>query len=83
MVPTLALCKVDGSIDKTFGVNEKVATDFTGGSNWANALIIQADGKLVMAGRADNDFALARYNNPSIKGNLLFQNLRAKYYPGS
>jgi uncharacterized delta-60 repeat protein len=50
-----------GDIDAAFGIDGKVITDF-GASAWGRSLVIQPDGKLVMAGFADGDFALARYN---------------------
>jgi uncharacterized delta-60 repeat protein len=62
----------DGSLDHTFGTGGKVATDFFGMEDEAQAVAIQPDGKIVVAGRAaiaavtegviDFDFALARYN---------------------
>lgn len=51
----------DGSLDPTFGTSGKVTTDFPGGGD-ANALAVQADGKLVAAGVTGGDFALVRYN---------------------
>ncbi len=63
--PTSALA-APGALDSTFGTGGKVTTDFGGLFDWANALVRQPDGKLVIAGYssagdADN-FALARYN---------------------
>jgi uncharacterized delta-60 repeat protein len=58
----------NGNLDQSFGTGGKVTTDFTGssGGDQANALVVQADGKLVAAGFAGGpegtDFALARYN---------------------
>src|SRR5262245_495481 len=40
----------DGSLDTTFGNNGKVATDFSGLGDRANALAIQSDGKIIVAG---------------------------------
>src|SRR5262249_29179472 len=58
-----------GSLDTTFGGTGKVTTDFAGGSDYAAALVLQPDGKLVAAGQAqanpqntDSNFGLARYN---------------------
>src|SRR5207249_1412839 len=57
-----------GDLDSTFDSDGRVTTDFAGNSDVPFALAIQADGKLVVAGRAftgtltKNDFALARYN---------------------
>jgi uncharacterized delta-60 repeat protein len=58
----------DGSLDKTFSGDGKVRTDFGSSSHdEANAVAIQADGKIVVAGRSvvsifNPDIALARYN---------------------
>jgi uncharacterized delta-60 repeat protein len=51
----------DGSLDTSFGSGGKVTTDF-GGFDGANAVSIQADGKIVAAGVGGSRFALARYN---------------------
>lgn len=55
-----------GDLDPTFGTGGKVTTDISGmaNANQANALVVQADGKLVAGGLAStgaSDFALARY----------------------
>jgi uncharacterized delta-60 repeat protein len=63
----LARYNPDGTLDRQFGAGGKVTTDFFGDSDGANALVLQADGKLVAAGPAftgggsNPDFALARY----------------------
>lgn len=62
----------DGALDTTFGANGKVITDFGGEGSLAQAVAIQPDGKIVVAGENwvtldagrhpfDSDFALARY----------------------
>ena len=56
----LARYLVDGTLDISFGGDGRVTTDF-GGNDAGNALALQGDGTLVVAGRADQDFALARY----------------------
>lgn len=63
----IALARYDpaGALDPTFGGDGKVTTDFSPGQDLANALAVQADGKLVVAGRTDGSggrFALARYD---------------------
>lgn len=63
----LARYNHDGSLDPTFDGDGKVTTDFAAGSEGAEAVAIQADGKIVVAGSASfsggvSDFALARYN---------------------
>jgi uncharacterized delta-60 repeat protein len=56
----------DGSLDNTFGINGAITTDFGNGAI-ANAIALQADGKIVLAGLANtktaNEFGIARYNN--------------------
>src|SRR5919198_1971008 len=59
----------DGDLDPAFGVGGVVMTDFNNSTDIANAVALQADGKLVVAGTTytDNDFsgedfAIARYN---------------------
>ena len=54
----------DGSLDTAFNANGRVVTTF-GASEFAGALALQPDGRLVAAGGSntagDRDFALARY----------------------
>jgi uncharacterized delta-60 repeat protein len=61
----LARYRRDGSLDKTFGSDGRVTTDFSGYGS-ANALVIQPNGKIVVAGHGVDssfaDFALARYD---------------------
>jgi uncharacterized delta-60 repeat protein len=66
----LAACGDDGTavgdrLDTTLGTNGKVTTAI-GGQDFATAVAIQSDGKIVVAGYslngANDDFALARYN---------------------
>jgi uncharacterized delta-60 repeat protein len=58
----------NGTLDPAFGLNGKVTTNFTvGEADGANAVAIQADGKIVAAGfdsrsNGTRRFALARYN---------------------
>jgi uncharacterized delta-60 repeat protein len=63
----LARYKSDGSLDPTFGSGGKVVTDLGTGNDSAEALALQPDGKIVVAGHAlasagNFDFAVARYN---------------------
>jgi serralysin len=61
---------LDGSPDRSFGLNGVVTTDFGGGGAFANAITLQLDGKIIVAGWAYtgaqgsdyHDFAIARYN---------------------
>jgi uncharacterized delta-60 repeat protein len=61
----LARYKTDGTLDLTFGRDGKVTTGFAAGA-FANAVAVQADGKILAVGAAnlasgDLLFALARY----------------------
>src|SRR5215467_16259526 len=60
---------VDGDLDPAFETDGKVLTDFDHSTDIANAVAIQADGKLIVVGTtyqnndfSTEDFALARYN---------------------
>jgi uncharacterized delta-60 repeat protein len=64
----IARFNTDGSLDESFDGDGKVITDFFGDHNSANAITIQKDGKIVVAGRAynpfknNNDFAVVSYH---------------------
>lgn len=55
----------NGTLDTTFGSGGKVLTEF-GGTDMAHGAVLQPDGKIVLAGKAEVPgearFALARYN---------------------
>jgi uncharacterized delta-60 repeat protein len=60
---------VDGDLDPTFGTGGMVMTDLNHSTDLANAVAVQADGKLVVVGQtyknndySNEDFAVARYN---------------------
>lgn len=66
----LARFNPDGTFDTNFGNEGVVLTNFGDSTAEANALILQSDGKIVVAGVSGagsgselNDFALARYNS--------------------
>ncbi|MEX2173577.1 MAG: SBBP repeat-containing protein [Pirellulaceae bacterium] len=67
----LARYNSDGSLDTSFDGDGKVTTDFAGSTDVVFSIAVQADGKIVAAGRSDQggstgsnfDFALARYNS--------------------
>ena len=66
--PDFALVRynADGSVDTGFGSGGRITTDVAGGTDEVKALGIQADGKVVAAGRSfrsNFDLTLARYNN--------------------
>src|SRR5262249_13282425 len=58
----------DGTLDKTFGVGGKVQTDFPNLAAVASSVVVQPDGKMVVAGGAFplftflGDFKVVRYN---------------------
>ncbi|HMC05344.1 MAG TPA: delta-60 repeat domain-containing protein, partial [Actinomycetota bacterium] len=55
-----------GALDPSFGEGGRVLTDFGGSDDWAHAIALQPDGRIVLGGVSDHsgsrDFALARYN---------------------
>src|SRR5262249_12949348 len=51
-----------GALDTTFGSGGTVTTGWGKKSDEASAVAIQSDGKIVVAGSSNNDFALVRYN---------------------
>ena len=57
-----------GALDPTFGIGGRVTTSFGGNGDTGHSIVVQTDGKLVVAGSTTNldetsDFALARYNS--------------------
>jgi uncharacterized delta-60 repeat protein len=57
----LARYAVNGNLDRSFDGDGKLATDFGGTSDAAHDVELQSDGRIVAAGRGQQDFALARY----------------------
>lgn len=62
----LARYHADGTLDASFGSGGRVTTSFGTGDDKAYALLLQADGRIVLAGGSNQgatgtDFALARY----------------------
>ncbi len=65
----------DGSLDTSFNDDGRLTTGFREtGDDQANAIAIQADGRIVVAGFTDNEgsfeFALARYNGDTVVATL-------------
>lgn len=52
----------DGSLDTTFGDHGSTTTQ-TGPSSYAKAVALETDGSIVVAGSADDAFALTRYHS--------------------
>ena len=64
----LARYNSDGSLDGSFDGDGKLQTDFSSGEDIANSIVVQSDGKILVAGISDENtgntrFALARYNS--------------------
>jgi uncharacterized delta-60 repeat protein len=53
----------DGSLDSTFNATGKQIVDLGGAADAANAIAIQSDGKILLAGTNGLDFALVRLNS--------------------
>jgi uncharacterized delta-60 repeat protein len=64
----LARYNTDGHLDPAFGSGGKVTTDFFGHADFAYAVAIQSDGRIIATGNAfdangaNSNFAVARYN---------------------
>jgi len=52
----------NGSLDPTFGNGGIVRTDISGTNDFAAALAVQPNGKIIVVGSAESDFGLVRYN---------------------
>jgi uncharacterized delta-60 repeat protein len=67
LAAVVAAYAAPGALDSTFGGDGRVTTDLTNHGDFAGAIAIQTDGKIVVAGGAAFDsrnprFGLARYN---------------------
>ena len=62
----VARYNTNGSLDTSFDTDGKATTDIGGYDDVVNSLVLQSDGKIVVAGESGNgtsdDFALVRYN---------------------
>jgi uncharacterized delta-60 repeat protein len=79
----------DGTLDATFGVNGRVTTDFPGLAAVASSVVIQPDGKIVVAGGAFplftflGDFEIVRYNtNGSLDASFGSGGIVTTSFPG-
>src|SRR5207253_537657 len=63
----IARYSMNGSLDTTFGTGGKVTTDIASSDDQAYAVVIQPDGKIIVAGDSFLEigfvFALVRYNS--------------------
>ena len=55
-----------GTLDVTFGETGQVVTPISLADDEAKAVALQADGRVVVAGSADADFVVVRYNAPGL-----------------
>lgn len=62
----LARYSSNGILDTTYGTAGITNTDFAGASNLAMGSVLQADGKLIIAGNSGNDMVVARYTTSGI-----------------
>lgn len=53
----------NGRLDRSFGRNGIVVSDFGTGADWAGAIALQPDGKIVVGGSVYEDHAVARYRS--------------------
>src|SRR5205085_6400533 len=51
----------DGTIDPTFGQGGSIVVDIAPSSEYANAVAIQGDGKVVISGRTDYEIAPSQF----------------------
>ena len=76
----LARYNADGSLDTSFGTGGKVTTAMASGTgeDRARGVALQADGNIVAAGRAGNQFAVARYHGTPTASNADLSDLTAE-----
>ena len=61
IVPSMVKASGDGTLDSTFGTGGKVTTSVTMG-DVGKAVVVQSNGKIVVAGDGSGDIELVRYN---------------------
>jgi uncharacterized delta-60 repeat protein len=52
----------DGTVDTSFGNNGERVIDFYGGNDFLSAIALEPNGRIVVVGKSDTHFALARLN---------------------
>jgi uncharacterized delta-60 repeat protein len=65
LISTPSASAASGDLDATFGTGGKVITDF-GANDVLNSSVLQSDGKIVVAGSSNNNFAIARYTTSGV-----------------
>jgi uncharacterized delta-60 repeat protein len=85
----VARYNTDGTLDTTFGARGRVRTDFPGLAAVPSSVVIQPDGKIVVAGGAfplftfAGDFKVARYNpNGSLDTSFGSGGIVTTFFPG-
>ena len=53
--------KKSGALDNSFGIDGKITSDFGGSDEGIYSIVLQSDGKIIAAGGAGGQFAVARY----------------------
>ncbi len=59
----------DGALDQNFGVDGIVKIDFGNSEDWATSVLTYANGKILVTGTANGNFAIARINGAGVLGN--------------
>ncbi len=67
----------DGSLDGTFGTGGKVLSKFGDNYQTGNAVALQTDNKIVVAGSTDSNALLARYNPGTLNITLVSKTFRS------
>ena len=57
LTANLTVLARNGDLDPAFGSGGKIITDFAGGSDYGRSLVVQADGKILIAGVSDSHAA--------------------------
>ena len=77
---TLARLRSSGSLDTSFSKDGRQTTTMSGGYDVATGVAVQPDCRIVVAGEADGDFALARYRSACPPGGARGGDPRARLF---
>ncbi len=74
----LGFSQKEGKLDKSFGNKGLVITDLNHDNDYCKSMVIQKDGKIILAGFTDNgvneDFAICRFNTNGLLDTLFGKN---------